>query len=563
MRRDHRLRLSALSALLVLLAAACGGPVEPEGAGGGEDAAEEETAAGGGDEPASEEEGAATPDEEAAAGGGGDIIVGTTDTVNSIDPAKVYDYYSSNILFNVGETLVGFEPGETEVSPKLAAELPEVSEDGLTYTFALREGVTFHDGSELDSEDVAFSLQRSVDINHPEGAAFLIAGIESIETPDPLTVEITLAEPNITFLSRLAYSVGTILPSDGDYTAPDALQEEGADFDEFINEDSLVGTGPYTFGEYREGESIILEANPDYWGDAPANERVLIQFFEEGSQLRLALENGEIDIAYRDLSPDDREDLEGTEGIQVIEGQGASIRYVVLDTDAAPFDRPEVRQAFAAAVERERIITDVLADAGEPLYSMIPTGFAEYQPFFEEYEEQDPLELVGGEPVDVTLTYVIDRYGDTEPSIAQVIERSLEESGAFNVELQQLEYAQFSDQAFTPENPYPAYLLAWYPDYFDADDYIEPFYATESFTGNYANPEMDELIVAEQQVDDPASEERVAIFEDIQRLAADDVPHVPLFEVVPYAFAREGISGVEETMDAVQIFRYGLISKEG
>lgn len=561
MRRSRRLRLPALTALLVLLAAACGGPVETESSdgGGGED-----TAATGTEEaPAGEGSDAPTAAAEGDSAGGGDLIVGTTDTVNSIDPAKVYDYYSSNILFNVGETLVGFQPGETEVSPLLAEELPEVSEDGLTYTFTLREGVTFHDGSELDSEDVVFSLQRAIDINHPEGAAFLIAGIESIEAPDPLTVEITLAEPNITFLSRLAYSVGTILPSDGDYTAPDAAQSEGADFEEFVNEDTLIGSGPYVFGEFREGESITLEANPDYWGDPPANERVLVQFFEEGSQLRLALENGEVDIAYRDLSPDDRTDLEETEGIQVIEGQGASIRYVVLDSEAAPFDRPEVRQAFAAAVDRERIITDVLADAGEPLYSMIPTGFPEYQPYLQEYEDQDPLELVGGEPVDVTLTYVIDRYGDTEPSIAQVIERSLEESGAFNVELQQLEYAQFSEQAFTPENPYPAYLLAWYPDYFDADDYIEPFYATESFTGNYANPEMDELIVAEQQVDDPASEERIAIFDDIQRLAADDVPHVPLFEVTPYAFAREGVTGVEETMDAVQIFRYGLISVEG
>lgn len=544
------LRLLAALAALSLIAAACATEDGGETAPGTDatDGTEEDTDGG------TEDEGTAEPDETS----GGDLIVGTTDSVVSLDPAKIYDYYSSNILFNVGETLVGFEPGATEVTPLLAEEV-DVSDDGLTYTFTLREGVTFHNGKELTSEDVKFSLERAININHPQGAAFLIAGIESVDTPDERTAVITLSEPNITFLSRLAYVTGTILPSDGHYAAPDGEVEGEGEADEFINEE-LVATGPYRIGEFREGESITLEANPDYWGEAPRNDRVLIQFFETSSQMKLALENGEIDVAYRDLSPDERLDLEGAEGIQTVEGEGASIRYLVMNTLMEPFDDVNVRKAIAAAVDRERIIEDVFAGAGVPLHSMIPTGFAEYEPYFEEYEGQDPGEYLD-EPVQFTLHYGGEHYGPTEVSLAQVLERTLEETELFEVEIVSTEWAQFTEEAWPGETgQYPIFLLGWYPDYFDADDYIEPFYFSGGFLAMYDNPEVDELITAEQQVTDAASDERREIFDEIQQIVADDAPIIPLFESVPFVFAREGVTGLEETMDPVQIFRYYLLS---
>jgi peptide/nickel transport system substrate-binding protein len=162
---------------------------------------------------------------EQATGGGGDIIFGTTDTVVTLDPAKAYDFASSNILFNVGETSVGFPPGETEPAPLLAEDW-EVSDDGLTYTFTIREGVTFSNGHELTSEDVKFSLERVIDMAHPAGAASMLFVIDSIETPDERTAVVTLSAPNSTFLPRLAYTVATIVPSDGHYPAPTAAIEE-------------------------------------------------------------------------------------------------------------------------------------------------------------------------------------------------------------------------------------------------------------------------------------------------------------------------------------------------
>jgi peptide/nickel transport system substrate-binding protein len=496
-----------------------------------------------------------------AAAAGGDLIVGTTDAPTSLDPATVYDTNSSQVLFNVGETLVGFPPGETEVAPFLAAELPEVSDDGLTYTFTLREGVTFHDGSDLTSEDVKFSLERSINMNHPQGAGFLLAGIEDIDTPDDLTVVITLSEPNITFLSRLAYTVGTILPSDGHYSAPEGFVDETGEDAEDFRQEEFIGTGRYVVDEFREGESLTLVANEDYWGDAPANDRVLVRFYDTSSQLRLALESGEIDIAFRDLSPDEQNDLAETEGIQAIEGEGAAIRYVVLNPLMEPFDDPDVRRAFAAAIDRQRIIDNVFQGFGEPLYSMIASGFGQYEPLFERYDDADPSDFID-EPVSVTLWHETgDHYGPTEPSFAEEIRRMLDESGMFEVETSPSEWAQFTAEAWPgEEGSYQSFLLGWYPSYFDADYYIEPFYHSGGFLGFYADDEMDQLIAAQQQVTDPDGDERTEIFSQIQEKAVEDVPLIPLIEETPVVFARDGVTGLEETMDVMQIFRYWLIS---
>jgi peptide/nickel transport system substrate-binding protein len=286
---------------------------------------------------------------------------------------------------------------------------------------------------------VKFSLERVVDMAHPAGAWSLLAGIDSIETPDERTAIVTLGQPNSTFLPRLAYTVATIVPSDGSYPAPSAaIEEEDAEeleqaAEEFVQEE-LIGTGPYTVGEFREGESITLEANPDYWGEAPANDRVMIRFFQTSSQMKIALESGEIDVAHRDFSPDEQADLETNDDVQVISGDGGRTRYIVLNPFFDEVADVEVRQAIAAGIDRDRIAEDVFNNTVEPIYSMIPPGYPESVPYFEEYNDLEPSDFID-EPVSFSLHYGGERYGPTEPSLVQVIERSLEETGLFEVEL--------------------------------------------------------------------------------------------------------------------------------
>ncbi|MDN5860372.1 MAG: ABC transporter substrate-binding protein, partial [Pseudonocardia sp.] len=404
-------------------------------------------------------------------GGGGGIIVGTTDDVPTLDPAECYTYGCSWILNNVGNTLVTYKPGETSPSPDLAASKPKISEDGKTYTYTLKEGVTFHDGSKMTSEDVKFSLNRARWINHPDGASFLLNGIDTIETPDPQTVVIKLKGPDITFASKLAYPVATILPSDGAYKSPPGpLAEDApqAEKDSFLNQ-AFVGTGPYTLGEFRQNESILLNAYKDYFGEPARNDKVLMSFFAESAQLQAALQSGDIDVAFRHLTPEQRGSLKGNQNIKVIEGKGASIRYIVFNIAPShpTISNVAVRKAIASAIDRERISKNVMGGAVEPLFSMVPPLFdkANIPAFKDAYANAKPNQFITA-PVTIDLWHESSgHYGQTETALAQEIARMLEETGMFTVNVKNAEWAQYSDNnAPAATSPYPVYLLGWYPD---------------------------------------------------------------------------------------------------
>ncbi|CAN5894310.1 ABC transporter substrate-binding protein [soil metagenome] len=534
MRQRH---LLALLALLALVAAACGSGSTSTDSSGGDSGSE---AAGGGSE--------------AAAGDPSTLVVGATEVPANIDPARVYEKFASDVLFNTTNRLVEFPAGSDEVGPGLAEEW-EISEDGKTYTFTLREGVKFHDGSDFTSEDVKYSLERSLNINHPDGASFLIQGIESVETPDDTTVEITIAEENATFLSRLNYTVASILPSDSDaYDAPDEMQEEpeaGA-ADEFLQNEQIIGTGPYQLTDYTPGESMTLEVFDDYWGEAPAIDTVQIQFFEESAQMKNAMDAGEIDLNINEFGPAERTALENTDGVTVVQKEGGRIRYIVLDVTQDPYKDAEVRKAIAATVDRQRIIDEVFEGAGVPLFSMIPKAFDANADYISDLSAEPPFDTK------IELWYPLNKYGDTEADVAESISRSLSEAG-FEVETKSADWAaEYSSNL--NNGTYKAYLLGWYPDYVDPDDYIEPFYSEEGFVGFYSNPKMEELIKEEQQ-QEVGSEERAKTFDEIQQLAAEDMPYIPLYEEGQTAYFRDTVSGVEDTLDAAQQTRYFVMSK--
>src|SRR5438270_5352668 len=194
------------------------------------------------------------------AGGGTaqNIVVGTTDSLqNSFDPAEAYDYFGSEVVFNTAETLVTYAPNASKPSALLATRLPDVSADGVTYTFELRSGVKFQDGTVMDSAAVKFSLERarSFGDKDSEAAGFLLSGIKSIDTPSPTTAVVTLSAPDVAFLSKLAYSVASIV-------SPTAYRgnvltdgEQGTAVTARYKTDTIVGTGPYKLVSYKEKQS--------------------------------------------------------------------------------------------------------------------------------------------------------------------------------------------------------------------------------------------------------------------------------------------------------------------
>ncbi|MDA3920201.1 MAG: ABC transporter substrate-binding protein [Salinisphaera sp.] len=502
-----------------------------------------------------------------AAFAGGNIIIGTTDTVHTVDPARCYDFYCANILHNVGQTLVSYPPGSSKIAPELVKSMPGISKDGLTYTFKLRQGIKFQNGSKLTSKDVKFSLDRALWINDPEGAGFLLADMKQIDTPDPTTVVIHLKTPDVSFVSKLAYTVATILPSDV-YTSPNKPIPNDAKPGTYrkFERETFVGSGPYKIANFTKDQSMLLTTWKGYSGNKPSNDKVLVRFYAKSSQMLVALKSGEIDVAFRSFTPAQTKSLENSSEINEFKGKGASIRYLVFNPNLEPSKSLKVRRAVAAAMDRDRIVKNVLDGAAEPLYSMVPPAFgkASVPAFNTRYGGKKASDYIDHK-VKLTLWYSRGHYGDTETAFAQTVKRELEETNLFNVTLKSAEWAQFTASAYPASTgQYAAFLMGWYPDYLDPDDYLAPFYASkDSFLRVYNNKHMDQLLGDERTASGPSTDSRLKTFAEIQQLAARDVPIVPLYVVTPFAYARKDISGVAKTMGPAQIFRYWVLSKNG
>jgi peptide/nickel transport system substrate-binding protein len=491
-------------------------------------------------------------------GAGGTIIQGTIDQPVSYDPAGSYDLPSWNIIWNTYQNLLVIPPGGNTPEPE-AAERCEFT-NPTTYSCTLKQGLVFSDGSPLTSEDVKFSFDRNVKIASPTGASSLLANMQSVSAPDPKTVAFKLKAPDATWPFVLTIAATAIVPSDS-YPA-DKLQPS----------DQVIGSGRYTVADFKEGQQTVLEANPEYKGSAPPeNDRVIVQYFDKGSTLKLAVEQGDVDIAYRQLSPTDVEDLRGADGIEVIEGEGTEIRYLVFNLKLQEGNEQQklaTRQAFAYLVDRNSIAQDVYNGTVEPLYSMVPAGLQFHKELFADMygESPDPdkatqmLQQAGVQtPVSIDLWYTPSHYGPATGDEAAELKRQLEGNGLFKVTLKSSEWNQYDEAALTDKYPY--FHFGWFPDYPDADNYTYSFYSKDSFLNiGYSNPEMEKLLAQERASTDDAT--RAKAFDRIQTIGAEEVPTLPLWQGKQIAVVRDGVTGVEETLDPAFIFRYWLISKD-
>lgn len=479
------------------------------------------------------------------------IIHGTTDTPVSYDPAGAYDLPSWNVIYNVMGTLLTMAPGAEEPSPELAQSCQY--DDPQTYTCTLRSGVKFTDGSDLTATDVKFSFERNAAIADPNGASSLNANLDSVEVVDPMTVTFHLKAPDATWPFVLTTGGNAIVPNT--YPA-NALMDST----------TMIGTGPYKMTSYQPGVQTVLEANPDYYGDPPANSKVIIQYFDSSATLKLALENGEVDIAYRSLTPTELADLRNKDGIQVIDGQGAEIRYMVFNLNLSPGDQLAVRKAVAYLIDRQAIATNVYDDTVDPLWSMNPAGFIGHLDSFKDLYGATPDPTAAAKvlsdagistPVDIEIWWTPSHYGDSSADEYTEIKRQLEDSGLFNVTLQSTEWGEYTSAAFTDQ--YPVYQLGWFPDFPDPDNYLGSFYASTSFL-NIHYSAVDDLIAQERATTDPTA--RTPIIEQIQQQVAEDTPIIPIWQGKQVAAALDGVTGVADTFDPSFIFRYWLIGKQ-
>ena len=498
-----------------------------------------------------EEEAVAEEEEEVMAE---PFILGTTDSWSSFEPAWVYSFHDWELFHQCADGLLNVKPGTAgEVEPALA-ESYTVSEDGLDYTFKLREGVVFPDGTPFNADAVVFSFDRiaAVDAALGENAGFLYtayaAGVEKV---DEFTVKVTFNGVYPFAPALIATNVWKIV-NPSFYTA------------EPNETTTACGIGPYVISSFTEGEEAIFEANPTYYGAAPVMETFIVRYFADSPTMALALQSGEIDAAWKSLSPADFDAVGAMDGISTETAGGTEIRYIVYNATTPPYDNPKVRLGLAQLVNREELTDLGWQGIKVPLYSMVPPGFLGHKPTYEGTENVEAGKALLAEagfteanPLVMDLWYSPTHYGDTEPDVAAVLKDQLEASGVVQVTLNFTEWAEYRDAGRAGE--LPVSLLGWYPDYLDPSNYTNDFaHSPAAWSGSYySNPVMDALLDAQGSELDEAK--RVEIFGEIQDLWVTESPFVPLAQgklLIAYA---DGVSGV--VLDPIALLHYFLLAK--
>ncbi|PSP16777.1 MAG: peptide ABC transporter substrate-binding protein [Cyanobacteria bacterium QS_8_64_29] len=498
--------------------------------------------------------------EQAPDGGGSSepdrITVGTTLDPSTLDPASTYEVAALNLpIYNLGETLYAYDPETAELKPQLATAMPQVSDDGLRYTIPLREGGTFHDGTPFNAEAMAFSLRRFME-NGGKPSFLLDEFVESVSATGEFELTIRLQNPFVALPSLLAFT-GTCAVSPQAYEIGEGKFEPK----------TFVGTGPYRLAEF-SSDSLTLDIFEDYWGDPPANDGVDIQIYKDKpANLFNAFRSGSVDVAYLSLTPQQTQTLrQGAEANkwQAMRTPGVTVSYMALNLQQDPLGDQALRQAIAASLDREQLVERVLNGQGKPLYSLVPTTFEAHEPAFKQAYGQANLDLArqklqeasysSDNPATIPMWYP--SGSKTRSVLAQTLRAFAQQKldGAIRFQPQSVESARFFDEI--GQGSYPATLVDWYPDFLDADNYLEPFLAcqqgspqggcqqggAQSQGSFYYSERINQLIERERREREPQARQR--LFRQIQQQLAEDVPYIPLWQSQDSIFAQSGVAGI-------------------
>ena len=512
---------------------------------------------------------ATTPTEPGAEGSS--IIVGTTDKVTFLDPAGSYDNGSFALMSQVFPFLMNSPQGTADVEPDIAVSAEFTGDSD--YTVILKEGLTFANGNELTSSDVKFSFDRQLSIADVNGPSTLLGNLDSVEAPDDTTVIFHLKNGNDqTFPQILSSPVGPIV--DEEVFSADAITSD----DDIVKGNAFAGQ--YVISSYKFNELVTFTPNPDYKGvlGAAKNSDVTLKYYADSSNLKLDVQEGNIDVAYRSLSATDVADLRTQDSVKVVDGPGGEIRYIVFNFNTQPFGAatPEadpakalaVRQAIASLVDREELATQVYKNTYTPLYSYVPQGLTGATEVLKDLygdgagaPDADAakalLDAAGvTTPVTLNLQYSPDHYGESSADEYALVKDQLEKSGLFTVKLSSTEWTQYAQDRSA--DVYPLYQLGWFPDYSDADNYLTPFFGADNFLSNhYSDTAVNDAIVAQQTEVDPAA--RAALLEDIQAKVAAQLSTLPLLQGSQTAITGADVSGA--ILDGSFKFRFASLTK--
>ena len=468
-------------------------------------------------------------------GRGGDSV--------ALDPGVVTDGESFKVTQNLFETLLNFGEQDTTIKPGLAKKWT-VSDDGLTYTFELEEGVKFHDGTDFNADAVIKNVNRWKGGNEEQfyyfNSMFKAEGedvIKDVKADGDYKVIFTLSRPQAPFLKNLAMSPFGI-------ASPTAFEKDGDKFGQ-----NPVGTGPFKFVDWKPNQTITIEKFEDYWQQGlPKLDRVIFQVFKDNTARLNALIKGDIDLADG-VNPSDGKTVEGNSALQLIERPSMNIGYLGLTNTRPPFDNKLVRQAVNYAIDKQAIVDAFFEGRAQVAANPMPPSISGYNEDIDPYP-YDPAkakELLAeagydGKEIELWAMPVARPYMPDAAKVAEVIKKNLEDVG-IPAKIVTFEWATYLDKAKNGEAD--AFMLGWTGDNGDADNFIYTLLDKDNIGSNnyayYSNDEVHDLLIAAQSEVDEAK--RIDLYKQAQVIIHEDAPWVPLAHSTPLLAAKSGVKG--------------------
>lgn len=477
------------------------------------------------------------------------LVIGHAEATDSLDPARGYNQTTSLIHKATYDTLVTFPADSSaQILPGLA-ESWTISDDGLTYTFTLKDGAAFSNGDPVTAADVAFSFNRVINVKGNPSS--LTTTIASAEAADDKTFVLTLTEVDPSILAKLVFggfSVvdAAVVQENGGTDAADADTTDTAE--EWLNSNS-AGSGPYVLESWEPQVETVLVRNENYWGEAPYYDRVIITNLPEAATQKAALESGEIDMAL-DVTADQVSSLESAGGISVYQGPGSIIHFLLMNANpdvGGPMSDPSVQQAVRLALDYEGYVS---LFGGVTPASVIPVGFlGAYGPekaLTRDLDAARALMTDAGyaDGFETTLDYpVLTFQGVNMETTAQKVQADLAEIG-ITVNLNPGE-VQVALEGYRSGTQAFAYWF-WGPDYIDPQNYVEFLPGRlvglrAQWTEENADPAIIEI--RDRALAATETDARVAAFEEMQDYLQSNGTFAPFLQPGVQVAYTTGIEG--------------------
>lgn len=482
-----------------------------------------------------------TGEEVAEGSEGGDLVIATLSDAVALDPHGSNDVPSGNVSTNIYETLVYYDKN-MELQAGLAEDWEQV--DDLTLKFTLKEGITFHDGSDFNAEVVKANIERILDEKIASQRAFLFDNITEIEVLGDYEIQFKTEEPYAPLIFNFAHSGGGMISLDSINADYEAM--ENGDAPGNVVSSHPVGTGIFKFDEWVPGQYIKLVNNPDYWGEEKAKlDSVTFKVVPEDLTRLAELETGTAHIT-EPLSPSDYARVEGTPEINVVESDSLSLSYIGFNAEKEPFNDPKVRQAISMALDSEAIVEGVFNGIGLPAKGPIAPEVVGYSDEVSAlpYDVEKAKELLAEAGyADGFSTTIWTNDNRERVDLAEYTQAVLKEIGV-EVEIEVLEWGAYLEQ--TANGQHDMFILGWSSATGDADYALAPLFHSSNVgaPGNrtfFKNDEVDALLdAAEKEID---QEERLALYKEVQELLVEEAPMIYIHHKIELNGVRDEVQG--------------------